>query len=568
MNPETEVTTFKGDGHPAENQILLAVEHELPPEGLAEIEKHLGQCWGCRARSEEMRRGILAFVEYRENRYVPSLAEPPNEFRNFPRELRKVIDESDSPGLTTRLRQAVSVLLSLPASVRWSAAVALVTAVTLFWTQVLFNPAVVSANELLARAVAAQNPGAPKNGKRKTVHQKVQIRSGARTVVRSFAWIQGFSTPQIPWEMNDDLERWNSPLTAEGFAEWRDSLTAKNDAVTRSQQLLTLTTSPQMGPIKKASIVVRVADFHPLEQHILFTDERTLDFLELGFEIEDEAPPLAEQSPPTQSRPQRSSPNPGSASKTRLNLDDIELAVRYRLFSEKLDLGEDLQIKVAGDEVVVSGIASSKERAHTIAALLSAMDAVRVKVTFPQATNASTLLPDSTAAFKNSQIRSVAPLGEALLSKEFPSTNERAYFVDAWLSASDKALSHAWAIKRLAERYLEKEESDLSPEFADRLRDMLRTHLGAVGQANTDLDSLLKLLPNSQEAVPPDVTDARSGIMLLFRNVQEQDSLVPKLIAGTPPGGEDLATASRKLRNSHRAIQVLTVNLRDLVEAR
>ena len=565
MNSETEVRTFAADGHPDENQLLLALERELPPEEIAEIEQHLGECWSCRARSEEMRRGILAFVEYRENRYLPSLAGPPNEFRNFPVELRKVIAEGEPPSITRHLREALSLLLALPASVRWSAAVALVTSVVLFWTQVVFNPAVVSANELLTRAIAAQNLSASSNGletKSKTVHQKVQIRDGARTVVRNFVWTVGAPLYQTRWDAADGLEKWNSPLTAEGFENWRSSLAAKSDAVTRSRQMLTLTTTAQTGPIKRASIVVRAADFHPLEQHILFADERTLDFLELAFEIEDEVPSPAWQSPP-----QKSSPNSGSAGKTRRRLGDIELAVRYRLFSGKLDLGEDLQIKQTANEVVVAGIASSKERADAITALLSGTDGVRVKVTFPQAANASTLPGNSTAtSSNNSQIGSTSALGADLLSKEFPASNERAYFVDAWLAASDKVLSHAWAMRRLAERYSEKEESEISSESEDRLREMFRTHLEAVGRSNADLDSLLKLLPNSAELQPPSVSDLRSGIMLLFRNVQEQDSLVAKLVAGTSTGGDDLATASQKFLNAHHAIRMLTVTIRDLLE--
>lgn len=562
MNSELEVTALNGDGHPDENQILLALEHELPPEGLREIERHLGQCWNCRARSEEMHRGILAFVEYRENRYLPSLDGPPNEFRNFRGELRKVIAEVNSPGLTVRIRQAVAALLSLPASIRWSAAVALVTAFALFWTQVLFNPAVVSANELLARAIAAQNPNASANGlgaKRKMVHQKVQIRDGVRTVVRNFKWAVGAPTHQTPWEVNHDLEKWDSPLTAEGFSEWRNSLAAKNDAVTRSQQLLMLTTTPQTGPVQKASIVVRATDFHPLEQHILFTNEQTLDLLELAFEIEDEVPVVGQHSVK-----QESSQDLGTSNKTRRNLDDLELAVRYKLFSEKLDLGEDLQVKQTGKEVTVAGIASSKERANAIVALLSGTDGVRVKVTFPRAADTSSLPSDSSAAsFKGSPI---APLAEALLAKEFPSSNERAYFVNAWLAASDKALSHAWAMRRLVERYKEKEEGRLSRESLDKLRDMLRTHVGAVGQANADIDSLLKLLPRASDPAPVSATDPRTGIMLLFRKVQEQDSLVAKLVAGTSTGGDDLATASQKFLNAHHAIRTLTVTIRDLLE--
>ncbi len=79
MNTETEKTSFGAEGHPDENQLLLALERELSPEETAQVEKHLGNCWSCRARSSEMQSGILAFVEYREKRYLPSLEPPPHE---------------------------------------------------------------------------------------------------------------------------------------------------------------------------------------------------------------------------------------------------------------------------------------------------------------------------------------------------------------------------------------------------------------------------------------------------------------------------------------------------------
>jgi hypothetical protein len=566
MNSEKDMAALAGESHPDESQLLLALEHELPSDGIAEIDEHLGQCWSCRARSEEMHRGILAFVQYREDRYLPSLAEPPNEFRGFPGELRKLVVEIESPSPATRLRQSLQSLLTLPAYVRWSTAVALITIVALLWAQ-LFNPAVVSAKELLTRAIAAQNPTVPTNGsapKRKTVRQRVQIRSGARTVVRTFEWTLGVTRNQSRWEFQEDLDQWNAPLTAENFAEWRNSLASKSDGVTRSHQMLTLTTTPQTGPIKQASIMVRATDFHPLEQRILFSDEQELDFLELGFEVADEVAPTAQPAPQ-----QASAPAPGQNVQPRVNLDEIELAVRYKLFTDKLDIGEDLQISQTVNEVTVAGVASSKERADAIESSLAGVEDVRVNVTFPQDGNVSTLSADSGGTTtKDTRVAAASPLAETLLSKEFPSSNERAYFVNAWLTASDEVLSHVWAVKQIADRYSESEESRLSPGSRDKLREMLRVHLGAVGQANSDLDSLLKLLPNSPDATLPDVTDLRSGVTPLFRDAQEQDSLVAKLVANTPAGGEDLAVASEKLRNSHRAIQALSARLRDLSELR
>ena len=89
MNSDIKQVPFTADGHPEENQLLLALENELSPEEAAKIREHLGECWSCRARSEEIQRGILAFVEYREQRYLPSLETPPNDFRSFPGELRR-----------------------------------------------------------------------------------------------------------------------------------------------------------------------------------------------------------------------------------------------------------------------------------------------------------------------------------------------------------------------------------------------------------------------------------------------------------------------------------------------
>jgi hypothetical protein len=561
MNSETKPAT-RVDGHPDENDLLLALERELPPEEIEEIEKHLGGCWSCRARFEEMQRGILVFVEYREDRYLPSLESPPNAFRSFPGQLRSVIDD-DSSGVATVLRKAFATLLAAPATVRWSAAVALITAIGLFWSQVLFNPTVVSANELLARAIAAQSLSAPAKGevgKRKTIRQRVKLRNGGRTVVRDFEWTAGEPVRHARWEMAEDLDRWNSPLTAEGFAEWRDSLAAKDDKVDRDRDALKLTTIAETGLIKKASLVVRATDFHPVEQHIVFADERALDFFELGFEVADEvAPAVPEESGDTSLASQ------GRRARSPVNLDEVELAVRYSLFTQKLDLGEDLSITRTGNEVTVGGTASSKERTDAIVSLLGKMDSVRVKVTSPEVTNAAQASAGSKA--KEASVASTSPLGGELLAKEFSSSSERTYFVDAWLAASDKALSHAWALKRLAERYTEKEESRLTPESVDKLREMQQTHLQAVGQANADVDSLLKLLPHSADAPEVAPADLRTGILLLFRQVQEQDSLVAKLVAGTPAAGDDLRSASQKLRASHRAVQELTTRVRDLLEA-
>src|ERR1700722_476392 len=157
MSQETKAVSFAADGHPDEDQLLLALEHELPADDAARVEKHLGNCWSCRARFDEMQRGILAFVEYREKRYLPLVATPPDNTSGFRDRLRNFLDESSPVGLLTRIWRGLIGFVALPGHVKWVSAVAATMAGVIFWVYVIGNPGVMSANELLTRAMAVQN---------------------------------------------------------------------------------------------------------------------------------------------------------------------------------------------------------------------------------------------------------------------------------------------------------------------------------------------------------------------------------------------------------------------------
>lgn len=568
MNSDTKQIIFTTGGHPDENQILLALERELSLDEMLEVEEHLGVCWSCRARSEEMQRGILAFTEYRENRYLPSLEAAPNGFRNFPWQLRIAIAECQPPSFGTRFRQAFSKLFVLT-PVRWAGAVATITAAALFWTQVLFDPATVSAQELLTRATAAQNSVAVSGSgqKPRVIRQKLQIRSGSETFVRDFEWTAGKSAVKVPWSSQSDVRQWNSPLTAEGFAAWRASLATKKDKVKRSGDKLTLDTTAETGSIRSASIVVRAKDFHPVEQHIHFADDRRLDFLELAFDVSDEQP-AAERTVPAQEAAHNRPPTLNeTAPATPVDLDETELAVRYAMFIKKLDLGEDLVILSTTDKVTVTGTASSTEQADAIRASLGNMQNVQVLVTAPGAASTSESTPRHSASVKG-QASSVPSLLRDVLENSFGSREERLDFVDQCLTASDTALSQAWALKRLADRYDEATERRLNPESIRKVREMLRVHLDQLRRANTALDPLLRFLPDSRSQSPSAPTNFRDGVSSLFREVQRQDSVVARLIVGTQANGQDLSAAAETFRSTHQTVGALAIRLQDILDAR
>jgi hypothetical protein len=578
MNTEIEKTAFSGDGHPDENQLLLALERELSQQETAEVERHLGNCWRCRARSSEMQSGILAFVEYSEKRYFPSLEPPPHDFGGFPGKLNRIAAESNADGLALRIWRSVWRFVTSSGQVKWVSATAAIMVVVIFWTQILFNPSTVSASELLARATAAQNPGTEqKDHLRRTAHQRVRITNGQQTVVRDFEWIVGGPISQARWQTKAEPSKWNAPFTADGFAAWRDSVSTRKDKVKRSGERWTLDTKAVDDPvagdliagdlIKEAWLVVRASDFHPLEQHVRFADDRQLDFEELAFEISAPQRPDSESGAPARIAPNSIAPNsaaktPEVASEPSVDLNETELELRYAMFANQLDRDEDLQIARTPNGVAVSGTVSSRDRAVSMQSILSGLPNVQLSITAPPAVDQSTVSNRSVPG--RSAPADSTPLLKDTLDRTFASGDQRLEFVDRCLAASDTAVSHVWALKKLVDRYSESEERLLKTGSQDKLREMLRTHLRQLADANAGLDPLIELLPGSRTQKLDVPGDWRTSILALFAQIQQQDSLVASLVAGSQANGQDAATASGSLRSVHQAIGALLAGLDNL----
>ena len=570
MNMEMESAPFAADGHPQENYLLLALEHELPADQALQVERHLGNCWNCRARSEEMRRGILAFVEYREKRYLPSLPEPPHDHRDFAQRLRNLTSNEEPAGLLVKTWRRLGALVAWPGRIKWVSMVAAATAVLVFWVQVLFNPAAISATELLSRAAVAQNPPtAPerRGGLRRKAHQKVRIRGGGQTVIRDFAWTAGQPIPRSRWDRQPDPLQWDSPLTASGFAEWRGSMQKKTDKVQRSGGLLTLDTTAIGDLVTEASLTVRSSDFHPVAQHLRFSDNRQLDFDELAFEIHDEELPPAEAGPSAQSGQDGHAKSPDTTpDPSASDLVEAELLLRYAMFANQWDLGEDLNVTRAQGRIAVSGTASSPERAASMQVILGKLPNVQLSIAAPAAAGHVAAVPDHTP--RKSTAPASAPLLQETMDRAFASREERLAFVDRCLSVSDIGLSHAWALKRLVERYGDADEQLLKPDSLAKFREMLRAHLQEIGRANHELEPLFELLPPSDSPATPLPATWRARVLSLFNAVQQQDRLVTSLVAGPEIAGQNLTLVSANLRLTHTSIAALLDGLKELSDVR
>ena len=561
MNQDVRLAEFGVGGHPSEDEILLTLEGELGAEEAAPIQQHLAGCWNCKARYEEMQRGILAFVEYREKRYLPAIESPSGDSSELRAHLRTMVREASAVPFWANIWQKLARFRHPFQHVqfRWVSAVAVAMVAVLFWAEVL-SPPPVSASELLTRAIAAQKPEAA--GRDRVVRQTVQIRSGARVVTRNFEWKTDAPIRQAGWDVPADPLAWNVPLTALGFSDWRDGLSTKTDKVKRSGDRLVLDTLTPADAIQEAWISVRAADFHPLAQHIRFHDGRELDLTELAFQIIDDQ--IVDQNePPAAIAPraiaQAKAPSAVAEAQAppavpKPDLDQVELDIRYVLFTHRWDLGEDLMVQRSTSEVTLSGIVSSPEREQAIQEALNEVANVRLNLTLPTASNAPAA--NDTTLRQDARGNSV-PLLHDTLDRSFSSADERLGFIDRCLVSSDTALAHAWALKRLADRYSDPNGTGLNPDSQAKLQEMIGSHLRELGQANQELEPLIKLLRPSGIAAPPVPSNWQDQMLALFAAVQQQDRDVTSLVAGSQTNEQNLAKVSADFRSNHQTVRLL-----------
>ena len=567
MNQEIIRIRLDAAGHPEETILFLAIEGELSEQDADQIEAHTRGCRFCQTRLAEVEQGFSVYDEYRKTVLLPEVQPEPDRFREFPARLRELSEERASAGRGRKgTRDFWSRLLRGGAAVRWVSVTAAVMVVVFLVTQTLLNPVRLSAAELLERAAAFQNQSAVRTagGRAKKARQRIRISSGGTAVVRDFQWTVGNPIPNARWQDEADPGKWNAPLTAEGFSQWRNSVAQKTDQVKRTGGAWTLDTTASGSTIREAWIVVRASDFHPTEQHIRFSDDRGLDFEELAFDVADD------QARKSQTREAQNIAAQQPAGRTPLpvpqaiDLNEVEFEIRYVMFQNEWDLGEDLEIARTGINVALSGAASSQERAQAIRDALGQIVGVRLDVSSPPVSQVGKPPAVGNAPASTNP----SPLLKDTLEEILPIPEQRRDFVDRCLASSDNTLAQASALAKLAARYDATSEAALTPDSQAKLREMLRVHLERLRLANEELNPLIQLLtaPAAGRAAAGTGT-WRDTVQVLFTQVREQDSLVTALVAGSQNVNLDVRSASGQEKFAHESIGNLLLNAQAQVGA-
>lgn len=366
------------------------------------------------------------------------------------------------------------------------------------------------------------------------------------------------------------------PLSAASYQSWRNTLDHKQDEVTRSKSsggldALTLHTIPvghiNVGQIAEAVFVVSARDWLPIELRLSVAaeggnysyelTEDTLEVMSLAqinpaiFGGEEIASALAQKTSPQAS--------PTSAPVVKLNTSprpllvkpaqpvataDLEVEALQLLNQVGADLGEQVSVKRTGDGILeITGIVEPAPRkAEIINALepIANNPAVRIEIQTvteavaqqQQRSRTKALPPPATE--QKVEINSGSMAAESALRSYFNSDEQARQFAARMVSRSRQAMSHLYALKRLAGQFSAEELHTLSPAARDKWLALIRTHARAYQQGVAGLRQELQpiFFPSASAAgvqSDPEITDIYSvmhAIQRLFKLGSANDHVI------------------------------------------
>jgi len=613
--------------HPSENELLVYLDGEMDAKSSVRVEAHLKGCWSCRVKREETERLISAFMKSRTSALGESSSSPSGALPRLKARLDQLDSELGAPPLFTQwivaLRRTREWSLL---SVRWLtvvAASALLIVVVLRMTSV--PP--VSAREILERTKKAETQRLEKVAGQ-VVYRKFQLRRGSSAprspqVVTLETWndvahsrfrqrvedengqrfIAGeidseHATPPVLMELQQILQAnrmdVRHPLSASVYENWRRGLHLKTEEVVEQplpdgRNALTLITAP-MGPfamnaIRKAELVVRTDDWHPVEQRleVQARDEvRKYELTETGFDVvalnQLAASIFADANPlraPLTTAPipvPTLLPEPPATPSTG-ELITAEIESWYALHRARACLGEALEVTRDRSGVKIRGVVETAERREELLEALRAIPLTTPEIqTVEEALNASSSPPavndsDGPAVtdFTLQPHNSKPPVHESLRRyfsehgrpdsqrQQARSVNAQIVeFSNEMVSLSQSALTEAWALRHLAEWNEANRTSELRPQLKWLLEAMAREHTSALktkmsrcrGRLEPVLSSIIGRLPAGDEgalALPLSLKqnsgwEARCRV--LFSQVEQFDRTVRGLFADTGATGD------------------------------
>jgi hypothetical protein len=634
---ESAAGNKKSDQNPhlSDEKLLFALDGELAAGESAQVKIHLQACWSCRARSEQIEEAIASVVEYRDllaTSFGPISA---GGRAKFVTQLHQLSRSVGSPTLRSRLVGTLRAVqaFSQGALPRHAAISGLVmaTLLLLFFTRP-WEVRKVSASELLENAQVSE-VRALHSVTRPVVYQKLRIKIGdeavTRTIYRDLDGLRqtdrvdvsgrtgdssnGVASPRQLQKRSESMQsarneieqtflqahlNWQEPLSAATYKDWHNNLDEKHDQVSLSgNNLLTLTTTTDEGPIAKARLTFRMPDFHPIAAILLLHDARQVEVTELVWDVLplEAVDPAIFSTEPIKPLDGARSANlvPPPSSPTDAELAESELQARVAIHAEGADLGEQIELdrdlpasrpSSSGRSVVVRGIVSTLERKNSLLAALQGIPHVqfRLQTVEEAATQQNAVAADKTEGIENqvtqealvleSRAASASlearpnepPAGafkgrralEQQLEERYPKAEDRSAFINGVVELVQGALAQAWALRRLRDHYGPETVAQLSRGSRQTLELLIRDHVLVLRQNVDEARDMVAtiVLPEPVAEVPgrsidvptsaaAPVNDWRYNVTEIFPEVQEVNEDIAALLGEsgwTTPEGQTL----------------------------
>ena len=514
------------------------------------MRRHLAACWQCRAELESLEATVADCMRYRKQALAAHLPEAPNPWPDLQRGFERIDAELAAGPFWKRLAR-------IPRRWQWTlaaAAAAAVLAAVLF--QLQETPSVQAA-ALLKKAVAAADARPTTHARRlliRTSHGQTARAGGTASAAMPAAVSALFETAH--YDSQD-------PLSARAFQSWRDSVPEKTDDVTTvpdpqtpSRSCYQIRTAPAAGAVSTATLTLRTADLRPVEGKLEFRDRDWIEFTEVSESSAKDDAAVAANSVEIPVRPAEPSRPAAAVPRSTASISD-ELQVLSALHRIGADLGDPVEVTRADGRVLVGGIGIAPQRQSQIHALLDGMPHVTVEFASPDAA-----APAPAEAATQGIVAGDAgnPRIQARLERQLGGRAQWERFTSRLLDASEAAMSHAYALRSLAERFPAGEEQAMSAGDHELLNGMAREHLASLSaqaeQIAGALEPALKGLGGSLPAAQAQSTPAawQPAATELFGAARRVEVLLSELLGVTPAGQStadlpsQLLAASRDLK--------------------
>jgi hypothetical protein len=477
----------------------------LLDEDLSDVEgrwagSHLGDCNSCRSQLDDIRETLSEYEKFHEKVVKASLPPPPKPWARL--ELRPA-----------RRHFSWVAVASTPRN--WLLAAAAITVIFLAVSR-LQHPPAVKAAELLRKATRAERNAPVVKRTIRMQTRKYKFERPAHLSPPPSEVTNTSDATGIRQLLESAAYSWDDPLSAAAFSQWHDQLADKRDMVATfsNQGVLesyVIHTTTAASPIADASLTLRAADLHAVACTLRFRADETVEMIEIPSDT-----PSPSTSP---ERPwQPAIPSEPRSVPVRLAGPGDELLVMAALHRIEADLGEPVDVRREGPNVLVNASGVSPSRQEEIRSALAKIDVVRMQAGALQRY-------ESTEVERRPppQVDTANPL-LAELQARAPDAVSTAEVGDQLIENTENMIERVYALRSLARRFRAEDVAQMTASETMMLNGMIRDHAAVIGTSSAAIRRrLAPVLPEITPTNPVDESwqDLAQGLLADARRLDQ-----------------------------------------------